>query len=136
MEPESRRNGETPHTTDRLRLGVSGIRLVGRHGVCPEERERGNRFRIDVEWECSSLRAAVSDELGDTIDYQEVTQLVRELSDRRSFHLIESFADAIANGILERYPSVTTVVARVSKLAPPGLGDVDCATADVRRSRR
>jgi len=136
VEPESLRNGETPDMTDRLRLGVSGIRLVGRHGVYPEEREHGNRFLVDVEWECDSLHAAVSDELGDTIDYQEVTHLIRKINDRRSFHLIESFADAIAIGILERYPSVTKVVARVSKLAPPGLGDVDCATADVRRIRQ
>jgi dihydroneopterin aldolase len=138
VEPESRLNGNAPgsSTSDRLHLGVFGIRLVGHHGIYPEEREHGNRFIVDVEWECKSLDAADSDNLGDTVDYQGVTQLVREISDRRTFRLIESFAGAIADGILEQYALVETVVARVSKLAPPGLGDVARATAELRRSRR
>jgi len=139
VEPQSRLDGDSQgkRTPDRLRLGVFGIRLSGCHGVYPEERERGgNRFRIDVELECRSLDAVVSDELVDAVDYQQVTDLVREIGDRRTFYLIESFAGAIADGILDNFPSVSAVVARVSKLAPQGLGDVDCATAELRRSRR
>jgi len=120
---------------DGLRLVVSGISFTGRHGVRREERERGNRFAVDIELECRLLDSIETDELADTIDYQQITDLVREINDRRSFNLIESFAGAIADAILESHPGVLAVVARVSKLAPPGLGDVERTTAEVTRRR-
>jgi len=116
-------------------LGVSGVRLAGIHGVYPEEREHGNRFRVGVEVECASFDAVASDELADTIDYQTITSLVREISDRRPFNLIESFAGAIADEILTKFPSAAAAIVRVSKVDPPGLGDVECAWVEVARSR-
>ena len=138
VEPQSSLRGEVPDArgTIGLRLSVSGIRLTGYHGVHSEEREHGNRFVIDVELECTTVDAVETDKLADTIDYQEVTNLVREISGRQTFNLIESFAGAIAGALLAEYTTISTAVVRVSKLAPPGLSDVDRTVAEVTRSRR
>ncbi len=135
MEPQRSPRGEAPevHASSRLRLGVSGIRLTGHHGVDPAERVRGNRFVVDVEVECTAVE---TDELADTIDYRDVTGLVREVNRRQSFNLIESFAGAIADALLARFPTISEAVVRVSKLSPPGLGDVDRAEVEVTRGRR
>ncbi len=139
MEPQSSLRGEVPKkraAVSGLRLGVLGIRLTGRHGVHPEEREHGNRFEVDVELECTTVDAVETDKLADTIDYQEITNLVREISRRQPFNLIESFAGAIAGALLAKYPTISAAVVRVSKFAPPGLSDVERTVAEVTRSRR
>jgi len=131
--PQKHLRGEVPKrraATD-LRLGVLGIRLVGRHGVHPEEREAGNRFEVDVEWDCLSAAAVDTDALTDTIDYQQVADLVHTINRRRAFNLIESFAGAIADEMLARFPGISATIVRVTKHAPPGLSDVDGAVAQV-----
>ena len=138
MEPRSDLRGGIPDedATIALRLCVSGIRLTGYHGVHPEERVRGNRFEVDVEVECTSVDAADTDELSDTIDYQQITEVVREINRRQTFNLIESFAGAIANVLLGRFRKIAVVTVRVSKLDPPGLEDVERTVAEVTRCRR
>jgi len=138
VEPRSDLRGGIPDedATIALRLCVSGIRLTGYHGVHPEERVRGNRFEVDVEVECTSVDAADTDELSDTIDYQQITEVVREINRRQTFNLIESFAGAIANVLLGRFRKIAVVTVRVSKLDPPGLEDVERTVAEVTRCRR
>ena len=140
MEPRSSLGGEIPNeiAATALRLRVSGLRLTGYHGVHPEERERGNRFDVDVdvEVECTSLNAVETDELPDTVDYRQIVEVVRETNRRQAFNLIESFAGAIANALLDRFSMIAVVTVCVSKLDPPGLEDVERTVAEVMRCRR
>ena len=138
MEPRSDLGSEAPqaHPVTELRLRLSRIRLTGSHGVHPEEREHGNRFEVDVEVVCASVDAVETDELKDTIDYQGIGDVVREINSRQTFNLIESFAGTVANALLTKYDALSSVTVRVSKLAPPGLTDADRAVAEVTRRRR
>ena len=121
--------------TDRVRLIVEGIELDGAHGVYPEERERGNRFRIDVEIH-ADLRAAMnSDRLEDTIDYVRVTQIAEEINRLHRFNLIESFAGEISKRLLAEFPSIDALRVSVRKLSPPGLENATCVAAEVQSSR-
>ena len=137
VEPRSDLGNEAPqaHPVTELRLRLSGIRLTGSHGVHPEEREHGNRFEVDVEVVCASVDAVETDDLKDTIDYQGIGDIVRELNSRQTFNLIESFAGTIANALLTKYDAISAVTVRVSKLAPPRLTDVDRTVAEVTRRR-
>ena len=138
MEPRRNLGHEAPqaHPVAELRLRLSGIHLTGSHGVHPEERKHGNRFEVDVEVVCASADAVGTDELNDTIDYQGIGDIVREINSRQTFNLIESFAGTIANELLTKYDAISSVTVRVSKLAPPGLTDVDRTVAEVTRRRR
>jgi dihydroneopterin aldolase len=64
--------------------------------------------------------AARSDRIEDAVDYREVADCVREVSDGGPFHLLEALAGAVADAIVERFP-VEHVRVRVRKPAPPGL---------------
>ena len=121
--------------TGRVRLIVEGIDFEGRHGVYAEEREQGNRFRVDVEITADLSSALTSDRLEDTVDYGSVVSFVTEINRRQRFNLIESFAGAISTGLLLQFPRIDQVLVRVRKLAPPGLGNAVCASAEVRRNR-
>jgi dihydroneopterin aldolase len=97
---------------------LEGLEVFGRHGVEEEERRDGRMFLYDVRLEVSE--AARSDRIEDAVDYREVADCVREVSDGGPFHLLEALAGAVADAIVERFP-VEHVSVRVRKPAPPGL---------------
>jgi 7,8-dihydroneopterin aldolase/epimerase/oxygenase len=99
---------------------VEALEIFGRHGVEEAERERGQAFLYDLRLEVSD--AAESDRLADTVDYVAVAEVVKGISDGRSFKLLEALASAVADAIVERFP-VERVRVRVRKreVEPAGL---------------
>jgi 7,8-dihydroneopterin aldolase/epimerase/oxygenase len=99
---------------------VEALEVFGRHGVEAEERERDQAFLYDLRLEVSD--AAESDRLEDTVDYVAVAEVVKGISDGRSFTLLEALASAVADAIVERFP-VEQVRVRVRKreVEPAGL---------------
>ena len=94
------------------------LELFGRHGVLDEEKRDGANFLYDVRMEVGD--AALSDRIEDAVDYREVAECVREVSDGRQFSLIETLAAAVADAILERF-QVERVRVRVRKPTPAGV---------------
>jgi dihydroneopterin aldolase len=85
-----------------ITVELRGIALHGRHGVEADERERGQRFVFDVWIDVDD--SALSDRIEDAVDYREVAEAVREVSDARAYSLLEALADAVARTLLERFP--------------------------------
>jgi dihydroneopterin aldolase len=88
------------------------LRVPGRHGVLEHERERDRDFLFDVTFDVSD--AARSDRIEDAVDYRDVAQCVREVSDGHRYNLIEALAAATADAILARFP-IDWVRVRVRK---------------------
>lgn len=132
MEGEEARWGDELR---QVRLAVRGIEFLGRHGVHPREQEEGHRFTVDVEVVGLLQRATVSDQLGDTVDYDRLVALVRDINTSRRFNLIESFAGAIADALIEDFPRINEACVRVFKHRPILLPDVAAAEAEVIRRR-
>ena len=87
-----------------MTIELHGLELHGFHGVLDEERRDGQRFLVDLWLEPRDERAAASDRIEDAVDYRDVVALVQEISDGRSFHLLEALADALAAALLGRLP--------------------------------
>ena len=98
---------------------LEGLEVFGRHGVLEEERRDGQTFFYDIELEVSD--AALSDLIEDAVDYREVAGCVQEVSDGRSFQLLEALAAAVADAILERFDAKRVRV-RVRKPNPKPAG--------------
>ena len=109
-----------------------GLVTYGWHGVLERERGEGQRFLFDV-WLDVPDDAARSDRIEDAVDYRQVAARVREISDSRSFHLLEALAAAVADGLAEAFP-VERVRVRVRKrgVRPAGL-DVEFTAATAER---
>jgi len=116
-----------------LRLGVEGIELHAHHGVYEEEQERGSCFRVDVDVRGHWEEAVRSDDLEDTLDVDAIVQHIRSVNQRRRFHLIESFAGAIADELLQEFPCLLEVRVCIRKLAFPKWGPEACAFAVVTK---
>ena len=109
---------------------LSSLEVFGRHGLLPEERS-GQTFLYDVELETSE--GALSDRIEDAVDYREVAELVRVVSDGKRFDLLEPLAATIADVLLARF-DVQRVRVRVRKPRPYGLA-AEWAGATVERRR-
>lgn len=94
-----------------VRVELKGLGVFGHHGATEEEQEAGQTLLWDVEWEVAEPE---SDELSETVDYEQVAACVREISDAGRYRLLESLAAAGANAIRERF-EVDRVRVRVRK---------------------
>ena len=70
------------------------MRFWGRHGVTPEERANPQEIELDVELIVDCSKAAASDRLADTIDYDAAYRACEHIVTGRSFALLEALADA------------------------------------------
>ncbi len=111
-------------------LRLKNMAFFGYHGVCPEERELGQRFEVDVEMAYEMARAAASDRVGDAINYQTVYEAVEAVVTGEAVHLLEVLASRIADTVMERFPAQRAVV-RVRKMHPPIPGFTGCAEVEV-----
>ena len=103
-----------------ITVEVGGLRIFGRHGVLPEERERGQDFVFDVELDVGER--GVSDRLEDAVDYVAVARTVREVSDAKAYALLEALAAAIADELERRFaPERLRVRVTKPEIRPDGL---------------
>jgi 7,8-dihydroneopterin aldolase/epimerase/oxygenase len=112
---------------------LAGLEVLGHHGATEEEQLLGRTLLYDLTWEIGE--EALLDRLAGTVDYDQVAAVVREVSDARRFHLLETLAGAVADAVLERFP-VLSVRVRVRKtgIRPAGLA-LGHSAATVERSR-
>jgi dihydroneopterin aldolase len=111
---------------------LSGLELEGAHGVEDEERRNPQPFLYDLWLEVPD--AATSDRLEDTVDYREVVNCLRELFERRQFHLLEAMAAAAAEALLDRF-ALESARVRVRKPAVRLGAPVEWTAATVERRR-
>jgi 7,8-dihydroneopterin aldolase/epimerase/oxygenase len=93
-------------------LELRGLEVAGRHGVEEDERAVDRLFLYDIWLDVSD--AALSDRIEDAVDYRDVAACVREVSDARSYHLIEALAAAVADALVAGF-AVEWVRVRVRK---------------------
>jgi dihydroneopterin aldolase len=107
---------------------IHGLAVFGRHGVNEGERRDGQQFLVDVTLE---FPEPAEDSIDATVDYRAVRDTVLELSDARSYKLLESFAAAAAEAIVARF-AVDAATVRVRK---PGIVWADWTAATASRAR-
>lgn len=100
------------------RIGITGLRAVGFHGVFDEERKQGQEFVVDVLLDVDTATAERSDNLADSVDYGAVANIVYGIITGPPFNLIESLAGHIAD-VLNGLEQVRSVEVTVHKPEAP-----------------
>jgi dihydroneopterin aldolase len=113
---------------------IRGLKLKGRHGVTDEERSAEQPFVINLAARLDARPAAILDDLGSTLDYEEAVRVVAKIVTGESFQLLETLADRIARAILANR-HVLDVWVRVAKTEAPLPEDVEEVAVEVSRSR-
>ncbi|MEC8993451.1 MAG: dihydroneopterin aldolase [Candidatus Latescibacterota bacterium] len=117
--------------TDRLRL--MNLVFHAYHGLLPEEERLGQRFEVDVELLLDLTAAARADEPQLTVDYTDALALVEQIVTQRRFGLVEALAEALAEGIRQRFSTLEGVIIRVRKPNPPVATTFDGLEVEIER---
>ncbi len=117
------------------RIGLRGMRFLGRHGVTLAERMEPQPFEVDVALHLDLATAGASDDLADTVDYATVFEEVRAAVEGGSFRLIEALANRIAGDLLGAHPLLNSVEVAVRKPRAPLPGPFETVEVRVRRAR-
>ena len=112
-------------------IAIAGMRLHGRHGAYPGEKDRPQPFDVALRLYLDLGTAAGSDELADTLDYAEIHRRVAEIVERRSYDLIERLGAEILRVLLED----ERVQGAEVTIGKPGRLDGATASVTLRRAR-
>jgi 7,8-dihydroneopterin aldolase/epimerase/oxygenase len=119
------------------RIEILDLRVLGIHGVLPEERDRAQPFSVDIWAWVDMTAAALSDDLADTVDYGALATTAAEVVSGagRSFQLLEALAGHLAETLVASDPRLDAVEVVVRKLRPPLPLHVASTGVRVRRAR-
>ncbi len=106
------------------------------HGADVDEQKLGGKFEVDLEIHTDFKKAITTDRLVDTIDYEKVYSLLKNLVSEKKYFLLEKLADHIANEILNVFSEVKFILVKLRKPHPPVKGVVDYIEVEVSRNRR
>jgi 7,8-dihydroneopterin aldolase/epimerase/oxygenase len=82
---------------DRIRL--AGLRVFGRHGANPGERDHAQPFDITITAEIDLHAASTSDALDDTLDYASLHARIVTAVETTSYALIERLANDVLDAV-------------------------------------
>lgn len=100
------------------------------HGCLDFEKKDGNTFLVTVRMELDTHLAGMSDELDDTLNYQEVYDAVKHEMEIPS-NLLEHVGQRILDALIKNFPDIKSVKVQLSKLNPPLGSDVESVTIEL-----
>ncbi len=104
-------------TPDQITL--KSLKIHGKHGYYPEERENGNHFEIDIIASGNFRGAIKNNNLGETFDYQIAEKIVRDVINGPSEKLIEALCAKIGDRLFENFSSLNALTVSIRKISPP-----------------
>ncbi|MFY9270143.1 MAG: dihydroneopterin aldolase [Candidatus Manganitrophaceae bacterium] len=100
------------------KLTLFQIEFHGHCGVTEAERITGQRLSVDIEIEYDVKKAAESDRIEDTVDYNRLSKEIVRLGRETKVHLIETLAERIAGKVLEDL-GISSARVCLKKCLPP-----------------
>ncbi|MFN2395627.1 MAG: dihydroneopterin aldolase [Bacteroidales bacterium] len=112
---------------------LENMEFFAYHGCFKEEQIIGNQFIVNLEIETDTQTAEMSDNLKDTVNYQEVYNTIREQVDVKS-HLLEHVARRTLDAVMEKFDGISHLKVKISKMNPPMGGKMKCVSLEMERS--
>ena len=98
---------------------VTGLALHAYHGVMQHEGKVGQTFKLDLVLDIDLTGASRSDKLADTVGYDQVVDVASRAFCARRYRLVVGAAGAVAEAVLDRFPTVLCVRVTVHKPHAP-----------------
>ncbi len=91
-------------------ITIDGFKIQATHGHYEHERHVEQEFVVSLRVGYDMHKAAGSDALADTIDYDDLRTIIQDIFNGKSHYLIEALAEEIAQQILEKTPAQEVTV--------------------------
>ena len=114
-------------------IRIDGLEVFARHGVYPEEREKGQTFLVNVVLYTDIRRAGLEDNLENTTDYGDVCRFITDWMQDNTYRLLEAVVEKLSKAILLEYALVTAVELEVKKPQAPIPLPFECVSLKVYR---
>lgn len=115
-------------------ITIDNLEVFANHGVLKEETSLGQKFLICAKLYFNAEKAAISDNLNDSVNYAEICAFITKYMRDNTFKLIEKVAYSITEELLYKYDILEKVEITVKKpWAPIGL-PVDCVMVTVSKA--
>ena len=112
------------------KIALEGMEFYSYHGYYKEERILGGNYVVDVYIDANVDKAAVSDKLKETINYETIYHICEGVM-REPSNLLENVAKRISLGIKNNYSFIKEMTVRVRKMNPPVGGPVHSSFVEV-----
>ncbi len=99
-------------------IELEGLEFFSYHGCFNEEQIIGTWFNIDIQLEGEFERAAINDDLSQTINYLSVYQIIKQEMEKPS-KLLETVAKRVMDAVFNNFDLVEQITIKLSKLNPP-----------------
>ncbi len=101
-------------------ISLEGMKFYAYHGVYEEEQIIGNYFTVDVNIQTNFKKAAESDDVFETINYETVYLVVQSVMKKKA-KLIETLIENIIKELKHQFSTIQSVQVRIEKANPiPG----------------
>lgn len=102
------------------KLQICDLILNVRLGCSAEERERAQEVRLNLEIQFTSIpEACSSDNLGETVCYAEITQILKDVIQEKEYQTVEHLAFNCLQTIRQKVPQTLPMHLTVHKVKPP-----------------
>jgi len=111
-------------------ITLKEVRFHAFHGVLPQERTVGGDFIVNLRIGYPLEQALDSDEIGDTLNYAAVYDIVKHEMDIPS-SLLEHVAGRIVKKLEQTFPAICSIDLELTKKNPPMGADCDGAAIEI-----
>ncbi len=114
------------------KVSLEGMQFFAYHGFYPQEQKIGTMFILDVHITTDFLKAATTDDLSCTVDYQVVYQIIKEEMSIPS-KLLEHVLSRIIDRLKVRFgKAMKSLEISIQKKNPPLGGVCDCSKITIQ----
>jgi dihydroneopterin aldolase len=106
---------------------IHDFRVATKIGVYDWERKATQTVRLDLDIGLASDAAFASGDLADALDYAAVVQRLRAFAASHPYPLLERFAEAVAQLVLDEFPAAWVKVRVAKPAAIPGVRELGVA---------
>ena len=113
-------------------IRINNLKIIARHGVYDFEKSKDGTFEIDLVLYCNLEKSGDTDELSDTVDYQEIISCTIEEFTKKRFSLVEAVANSVCNRLFAEF-DIDKIVIRVRKPHAPIEADFKNVEVELQR---
>jgi len=114
------------------KIYLENMEFYAFHGCFAEEQVIGNQFLVNAEIEVNTEESERTDNLGDTLNYQEVYQYIDKEMQQKS-KLLENVARRIVDRLRLKFPAIESIRIKISKMHPPMGGKMQCVSVELEK---
>ncbi|MFW5805031.1 MAG: dihydroneopterin aldolase [Bacteroidales bacterium] len=112
-------------------IKIEGMEFYAYHGHYREERYVGNRFLLDISINTNTTKAEKSDNIEDTLNYQQVYAIIKDDMENKQSHLLENIGRRIIDRLYKNFDGIDKVKLKISKINPPMGGQIQSVSVTI-----